>query len=163
MTFRIHLAAALLALALAGHAAAQQFEMPQADEPPPGQTAPDRLDGPPPLSELERELDGIMGDVLNRLQPHLDGLGNELADTMNEFSPALGELSGLIDDFGNYHRPERLENGDIIIRRRADAPPPPSTEELQKLLPEGGERQERGDQDWAPPRDETPALPQIEL
>ena len=30
-----------------------------------------------------------------------------------------------IDSFENYERPEILPNGDIIIRRREDAPPLP--------------------------------------
>ena len=43
----------------------------------------------------------------------------------------MGALRGpwrypaLMDDAKNYQAPERLENGDILIRRRADAPPPP--------------------------------------
>ena len=53
---------------------------------------------------------------------------------MQEISPALRELGGLVDDIENYQRPERLPNGDIILRRRADAPPPPPTDRLERLV-----------------------------
>ena len=57
--------------------------------------------------------------------------------TLQEISPALRELGGLVDDIENYQRPERLPNGDIILRRRADAPPPPPTDRLERLVPGG--------------------------
>ena len=76
---------------------------------------------------------------LQDLLKHLEGLANELSSTADEFRPALNELGGVMDDIANYERPERLPNGDILIRRRADAPPPPPLEELQRLLPQGQE------------------------
>lgn len=121
---------------LALPALAQDWQMPRNDTNPP---ATERAPGSgidEPLGDLGAELDSAMNQLFNRLQPHLNALGDELANTMNDFAPALNEISGLIDDMGNYERPERLENGDIIIRRRADAPPPPPLNELQRLLPE---------------------------
>lgn len=105
---------ALLALPVA----AQDWQMPRDEAQPRGQQD-------EPLGDLGDEIDNAMNQLFNRLQPHLNALGDELANTMNEFTPALNEISGLIDDIGNYERPERLENGDIIIRRKAGAPPPP--------------------------------------
>ena len=35
------------------------------------------------------------------------------------------DLAVLVDDLANYAMPQRLENGDVLIRRKADAPPPP--------------------------------------
>ena len=32
-----------------------------------------------------------------------------------------GQLLALIDDLRNYHAPEKLENGDILIRRKTPA------------------------------------------
>ncbi|WBU58903.1 hypothetical protein [Paracoccus albus] len=127
------LAVLTLLACLAAPVHAQDWQMPQADDPPAAGTD-------DPLGDLGQdlgdELDGAMNQLFNRLQPHLNALGDELANTMNDFAPALNEISGLIDDIRNYERPERLDNGDIIIRRRADAPPPPSLDELQRLLPE---------------------------
>jgi hypothetical protein len=40
-----------------------------------------------------------------------------------EMLPFLERLSTLIDDLAAYELPERLPNGDIIIRRSPDAPP----------------------------------------
>lgn len=138
-------AAGALALALGAPLMAQQWQMPGADDAPGTQTAPREepfvLPAPAPDrnqgdGDLERDLNSIMDGVFQRLQPHLEGLSNELSATVDEFSPALNQLSGLMDDIGNYERPERLPNGDIVIRRRADAPPPPPLEELQRLLPD---------------------------
>lgn len=123
--------ALIMSVFLGSPLVAQQWQMPHADD-----NASDSRDGTDPLSGIDEQLDGAMGMLFKRLQPHLNALGDELADTANEFSPALNELSGLIDDIRNYASPERLPNGDIIIRRRADAPPPPTTNELQRLLPD---------------------------
>ena len=86
-----------------------------------------------------------------------EGLANELSSTADEFRPALNELGGVMDDIANYERPERLPNGDILIRRRADAPPPPPLEELQRLLPQNPQ--------GAPsaPKPVTPTAPQTDL
>jgi hypothetical protein len=37
-------------------------------------------------------------------------------------------LLALMDDIGNYQPPERLPNGDILIRRKPDRPLPPPAE-----------------------------------
>ena len=40
---------------------------------------------------------------------------------LKEMEPALRELGGMIGDLRNYHPPEKLPNGDIIIRRKTPA------------------------------------------
>lgn len=40
-------------------------------------------------------------------------------------APMAEQLRALIDDIGAYQAPERLPNGDIIIRRKPDAAQPP--------------------------------------
>ncbi|MFG6083882.1 hypothetical protein ACEUZ9_000115 [Paracoccus litorisediminis] len=111
------LAAIILASAMVtGPAMAQTpFEPPPADQEQPGDLE----------SDIEHGLQGFMEKLLKDVQPHLDQLGRDLNDTVNSFAPVLDELKGMMDDVGNYQTPERLENGDILIRRRADAPPPP--------------------------------------
>lgn len=52
-----------------------------------------------------------------------------------EMLPFLESLGGMIDDLSAYEMPERLPNGDIIIRRRPDRPLPEDTPEVG----EGGE------------------------
>ncbi len=63
-----------------------------------------------PLSE---RLDEVFRDLMEQMKPALD----ELLET-------LEVLEG-IDSIEHYERPEILPNGDIIIRRREDAPPLP--------------------------------------
>lgn len=61
----------------------------------------------------------------------LEGLREEMAPMLDEVQPFfeeemlpfLQELGGMIDDLAIYELPERLPNGDIIIRRSPDAPP----------------------------------------
>ncbi|MFV0292485.1 MAG: hypothetical protein ACK5II_04415 [Paracoccus sp. (in: a-proteobacteria)] len=130
MTGRFASLAAVLTTLIALPSVAQDWRMPPANRPPyavPSSPETDNQGG-------EQGLEGIMNQMFERMLPHLEGLGNELQATVNDFSPAFNELSGLVDDIANYHGPERLPNGDIILRRRADAPPPPSTEELRNLL-----------------------------
>ncbi len=71
------------------------------------------------LQEIEPRLDelGALADEMAReIEPALRGLSEEMG-------PALAELLARIDSIRHYEAPEILENGDIVIRRRADAPP----------------------------------------
>ena len=63
-----------------------------------------------PLSE---QLDEAFRGLMEQMKPALD-----------EFLETL-EVLEKIDSFEHYERPEILPNGDIIIRRREDAPPLP--------------------------------------
>lgn len=128
---------AALALSLAAPALAQgtPFEMPRADEPPPGAERPYEL----PDSDGGGLLEGLLNDFITRAQPHLEGLARDMGGLMEDYRPVFEELSKLMDDIGNYQMPpERLPNGDILIRRKPDAPPPPPLGDLQNLLPDGG-------------------------
>jgi len=48
-----------------------------------------------------------------------------LGGLLEEMGPVLRALEALVDDIAVYELPERLPNGDILIRRAPDAPPPP--------------------------------------
>lgn len=104
--FKYNIIAPLLALTLALPAGAQDMQD----------------DGP---SLLERGLQGLMQDFIEDVGPDLNRLGQNMANTLDRMAPVMDDLSVLVDDLENYQMPERLENGDIIIRRQADAPPPP--------------------------------------
>ncbi|MGC9418704.1 MAG: AAA+ family ATPase [Rhodovulum sp.] len=54
------------------------------------------------------------------LSDELEPALRDLAETMQ---PAMQKLLEIVDDFDAYELPERLPNGDIIIRRKPDAPP----------------------------------------
>ena len=128
---------------------AAPFEMPRADDP--------ALGGTPRAAEPPSFLEGFMMDLFDRAQPHLEGLAEDMSGLMEDYRPMLDELSGLMDDIGNYELPpERLANGDILIRRKPGAPPPPPMENLMPRSRDGLPPAER-------PLELPPLLPQIEL
>ena len=77
------------------------------------------------LGLIERGLGIIAENLWTEFGPQLDQLGQGMGNALTDLGPVLQDLAVLVDDLGNYQAPERLENGDILIRRRADAPPPP--------------------------------------
>lgn len=100
------------------------------------EAAPDPAPQADPQSLIEQGATLLFRGILSELAPEIEGLTGDMDDAMAALGPALGDLSRLVDDIGNYELPERLENGDILIRRKADAPPPPPLGEgLQRLWP----------------------------
>lgn len=94
---------AMLALALALPAAAQ-------DEPP---------------GLMERGAEMVLRGLLDEVEPALDEMERafrELEPQLRAMEPALRDLVALIEDMGNYEAPIRLPNGDILIRRKPEAP-----------------------------------------
>ncbi|WP_245749687.1 hypothetical protein [Palleronia marisminoris] len=73
------------------------------------------------LSEgARRLLEGLVGEAEPRMR--------ELADALRDFD--FDQLN--IDDLSAYHPPERLPNGDIIIRRKRPADDPaPMDDEIE--------------------------------
>lgn len=78
---------------------------------------------------MERGAEMFFRGILGELEPQIDEFRNfaqEAEPLMQEFAdhmgPALVDLLAKIDDLSNYEAPEILPNGDIIIRRRPDAP-----------------------------------------
>ncbi len=63
------------------------------------------------LSLMERGTTLLLRGLMDRVEPELQAL-------VDEMQPAIRELEGLIGNIGSYHAPEVLPNGDIIIRRR---------------------------------------------
>ncbi|MEL6689911.1 MAG: hypothetical protein AAFP28_06285 [Pseudomonadota bacterium] len=83
-------------------------------------------DGP---SLMERGMGMFLEGLLQEMEPALEGLegfaqefGPAMAELMSQMGPALSELMERVDDLSNYESPEMLPNGDIIIRRKPDAP-----------------------------------------
>jgi len=73
----------------------------------------------------------LASPITARSEPKLGppgGLDDMLREMMEDFGPTIEDLIGLmrafedIDDPRHYQMPEILPNGDIIIRRRPDAP-----------------------------------------
>jgi len=83
-------------------------------------------DGTPPPSQMQdglnllgegarQLLDGLIGQI----SPGIDSLGNSLS----QVRPMIDDLLTRIGDIRNYEMPTTLPNGDILIRRKPDAPP----------------------------------------
>lgn len=66
-------------------------------------------------------LEGIMREMeptLNDLQGWAEDMEPALRGFMREMGPAFAELLSEIEDLSNYHAPEILPNGDIILRKK---------------------------------------------
>jgi hypothetical protein len=86
--------------------------------PAPAETKPEVEEG---LGLMERGLKLLFDNLLSEMEPALD----EMAKAMKDLEPIARDLARMIGDVRYYDPPERLPNGDIIIRRKAGAPPPP--------------------------------------
>ena len=84
------------------------------------QTADDRAEG---LDLMQKGAEMLLRGLLDEIQPPL----TDMAQALAALEPRLRELLALVDDIGNYDAPQRLENGDILIRRKTGPgiPPPP--------------------------------------
>lgn len=112
---------------------------------------------------IERGVGIILDNLLNEMRPTFDSMARGLDETARKYGPVLEDLATLIDDVGNYQAPERLANGDILIRRRPDAPPPPEIpQSLRDLTTPGGEAPAPEPDAPAAPQPD-PSQPQIDL
>ncbi len=113
----------LIPLALAAALAAAPVAAQEAEEP----------------SLLEEGADLLFRGLIEEVAPPLQelaGIGSELLPIFEtlarEMGPAIAEVAGQIDSITYYEPPVIAPNGDIILRRRADAPdwtpPEPDTD-----------------------------------
>jgi hypothetical protein len=75
----------------------------------------------------------LLRGLMSEAEPMLDDMGralNEMEPFLREMGPKLMVLVDLMGDAENYEVPERMPNGDILIRRKAGAPPPPPLPDL---------------------------------
>lgn len=103
--------APVLVLLIATAAPAQEAEPPATGEVEDG------------FSLIEEGTKLILRGLLDRVEPTLKDMGEDLDQLMSDMEPALRDLAGMIGDIRNYHPPEMLPNGDIILRRKV--PPEP--------------------------------------
>ncbi|MGR3466801.1 MAG: hypothetical protein ACU0CI_02905 [Shimia sp.] len=81
------------------------------------------------LSLMERGAQLFLEGLLNEVEPAISDLaalleqaGPQFEEMMRAMGPAFAELISRLDDISNYEAPELLPNGDIIIRRKPNAP-----------------------------------------
>ena len=75
------------------------------------------------FSLLEEGAKIILRSLIDEVEPALRDMQDEFGQAMEEMGPLLRELSEMIGDIQNYEAPEKLPNGDIIIRRKPPADP----------------------------------------
>ncbi|MCE0504925.1 hypothetical protein LR948_06150 [Roseivivax sp. GX 12232] len=85
--------------------------------------------------------DGLMDEAepaFEELRRIMEGIEPALSDFVAEMGPALREVLEEVEDWSDYHPPEILENGDIIIRRKAPLEPETGPEtDPETPAPEG--------------------------
>ena len=126
MTRFVILALVALGLAVPLVVLAQQDEPPivldrEEAAPEPGAEAPGEVEEG--FSLLEEGTKLILRGLMDEVEPALRDLNAELGTALAEMEPAMRELARLIGDIRNYHPPEILPNGDIILRRRVPLDP----------------------------------------
>lgn len=94
---------------------------PQVEVPPPSP----RDDMAAGKSLVERGAEMFLRGLFEEMAPELDEMQKGLGEAAEQLGPRLRELLALVDDMRNYQAPERLPNGDIVIRRLPGAPKPP--------------------------------------
>ena len=80
----------------------------------------------PPVSEgfslIEEGTKLIIRRLMSEMEPALDEMREAMAQWGSEAGTKMAKLLSQIDNMKNYEVPVILPNGDIIIRRRDDAP-----------------------------------------
>ncbi len=78
---------------------------------------------------LDRGLESFLQNFAEDVQPPLEELLGisttylaEIQGFLEEMGPAFAEVVGQVDSFAYYEPPEITPEGDIVIRRSADAP-----------------------------------------
>ncbi len=66
---------------------------------------------------MQQGAEMLLRGLMANMEPALKDMGEAVA----EMEPKLRELMAIVDDITNYHPPELLENGDILIRRKTPA------------------------------------------
>ena len=67
----------------------------------------------------------VLRGMMAEMEPAFDEMEKALGDMqpmLDELGPRFAELLTLMGDVTNFHPPEVLENGDILIRRKAPLP-----------------------------------------
>jgi len=107
---------------------AQQDEAPKAQQ---QDTQPEAGEGgvDEGFSLLEEGTRLILRGLMDEVEPRLKDMSEELESALAEMEPAMRELVRLIGDIRNYHPPEMLPNGDIILRRKVPLDPDETEED----------------------------------
>lgn len=79
------------------------------------------------LSLMEQGAQMLLRHMMSKVEPSLQ----DMTEALKQAQPQLLKLLDMVGDIRNFHAPEVLENGDILIRRKT--PAELKLEELQGL------------------------------
>ncbi len=79
------------------------------------------------FSMMEQGVKLLFKGLMAGMEPAMD----DMSRALTEMQPALKDLMAMIGDIDNYHAPEMLENGDIIIRRKLPSELAPTAPEIE--------------------------------
>ena len=89
------------------------------------------------LDLVEEGMKLFFRGLMEEIEPQLEDLQKEIGPALREFQdelgPAMDELMALLGEIDAYHPPERLPNGDIILRRKS----PIELDRAPERTPEG--------------------------
>ena len=68
--------------------------------------------------------------LLKGLMSNMEPAMQDMQRAITEMQPALNDLLDMMGDVTNYHAPEMLENGDIILRHKTPAELAPKAPEI---------------------------------
>ncbi|RII37944.1 hypothetical protein DL237_14830 [Pseudooceanicola sediminis] len=88
----------------------------------PPRTAIAQQDTAPPASKMQEGLRQFLDGLSDGVGELADGAGPALQNFLQQMGPAFEDILGEIKDFSKYEAPQVLPNGDILIRRKQDAP-----------------------------------------
>jgi len=94
------------------------------------------------FSLLQEGAQSLFRGLMGEMKPQLDEMQKGLGEAAAQLGPKLRQFLALVDDMSNYGAPERLPNGDIIIRRKVPlepAPEGPQDPDVPTPQEEGGE------------------------
>ena len=70
------------------------------------------------MSLIEQGARIILRSLLDQAEPALRDMQKDFGTAMDELAPMLRDLATMAGDLNNYHAPEKLPNGDIILRHK---------------------------------------------
>lgn len=77
---------------------------------------------PPPSSKMQDGLRQFLEGLSDGVGELTDRTGPALENFLRQMGPAFEDILGEIKDFSKYEAPQVLPNGDILIRRKDEAP-----------------------------------------
>ena len=69
------------------------------------------------LSLMEQGAQMLLEHMMGKVEPSLQ----DMTEALKQAQPKIMELLAMMEDITRYHPPEKLPNGDILIRRKSPA------------------------------------------